>query len=230
MNTRQLPDNISKVLQRVRLSAEKSQRQASDIVVLAVSKTRPAEDIRAAHAAGLREFGESYVQEALAKIDQLQDLDLVWHFVGPIQSNKSRAIAAHFDWVHSVDRLKIARRLSEQRPADKSPLKVCLQVNISAEDSKSGVDLQQLSALAREVAALPRLELRGLMAIPALTDDVAQQRQAFAALRQALESLRDVAPHMDTLSMGMSGDLESAIAEGATIVRVGTAIFGPRQR
>ncbi len=230
MNARQLPDNISKVLRRVRLSAEKSQRQASDIVVLAVSKTRPPEDIRTAHAAGLREFGESYLQEAVAKIEQLQDLDLVWHFVGPIQSNKTRAIAAHFDWVHSVDRLKIARRLSEQRPAEMPPLNICLQVNISAEESKSGVDLQQLPQLAREVAALPRLELRGLMAIPAPSEDFAQQRQAFATLRHALEGLRDVAPHMDTLSMGMSGDLEAAIAEGSTLIRVGTAIFGPRQR
>ena len=230
MNARQLPDNISKVLQRVRLSAEKSQRQASDIVVLAVSKTRPAEDIRTAHAAGLREFGESYLQEAVAKIEQLQDLDLVWHFVGPIQSNKTRAIAAHFDWVHSVDRLKIARRLSEQRPAEMPPLNICLQVNISAEESKSGVDLQQLPQLAREVAALPRLELRGLMAIPAPSEDFARQRRAFATLRHALDSLRDVAPRMDTLSMGMSGDLEAAIAEGSTLIRVGTAIFGPRQR
>jgi hypothetical protein len=230
MSAQQLRDNITKLFQRVRLSAEKSQRRTSDIVVLAVAKTRPASDIRAAHSAGLCQFGESYLQEAVEKIQQLGDLDLTWHFIGPIQSNKTRQIAACFDWVHSVDRGKVARRLNEQRPEELSPLQICLQVNISGEVSKSGVSLEELPALAAEVAALPRLQLRGLMAIPAPATDEADQRRAFARLREALENLRDIAPQLDTLSMGMSGDLEAAIAEGATIVRVGTAIFGPRQR
>ena len=230
MNAQPLNDNIPKLLQRVRLSAEKSQRPTGDIVVLAVSKNRPANDIRAAHAAGLSQFGESYLQEALEKIGQLGDLDLTWHFIGPIQSNKTRQIATHFDWVHSIERGKIARRLSQQRPAEMPALQVCLQVNISGEASKSGVSLEELPALVREVATLPHLNLRGLMAIPAPTEDEAEQRRAFARLRMALEDLRDIAPQMDTLSMGMSGDLDAAIAEGSTLIRVGTAIFGSRQR
>lgn len=230
MDEQQLRDNIAKLLERVRLAAQKSQRKSSDILVLAVSKTHPADTIRAAHNAGLNHFGESYLQEALEKIEQLGDLTLTWHFIGPIQSNKTRPIAAHFDWVHSIDRGKIARRLSEQRPQGMAPLQVCLQVNISGEASKSGVTLQQLPALAREVAALPRLQLRGLMAIPAPTADSDLQRRSFAALRHALEELRSSMPDLDTLSMGMSDDLEAAIAEGSTLVRVGTAIFGPRQR
>ncbi len=230
MNERQLSDNISKLLQRVRLAAEKSQRHSSDIVVLAVSKSRPAEEIRAAFAEGLEQFGESYLQEAVEKIESLRDLPITWHFIGPIQSNKTRLIATHFDWVHSVDRGKVAKRLSDQRPEGLSPLQVCLQVNISGEITKSGVALADLPALASEVASLPRLQLRGLMAIPAPTDDERLQRQSFAALRRAMESLREVAPGMDTLSMGMSDDLEAAIAEGSTLIRVGTALFGPRQR
>jgi len=197
---------------------------------MAVSKTRPAGDIRVAHTCGLVDFGESYLQEALQKMEALQDLDLVWHFIGPIQSNKTRTVAEYFDWVHSVDRSKIARRLSTQRPTTMAPLQVCIQVNISGEDSKSGVSLEELPRLASEVLALPGLQLRGLMAIPAATDDVAQQRQAFARLRAALEHLQAQAPGLDTLSMGMSADMEAAIAEGATIVRVGTAIFGSRNR
>ncbi len=230
MDEQQLRVNIAQLLERVRLSAQKSQRQSSDILVLAVSKTHPASAVRAAYHAGLSHFGESYLQEALEKIGQLADLDITWHFVGPIQSNKTRPIAAHFDWVHSIDRPKIARRLSEQRPEGMAPLQVCLQVNISGEASKSGVPLEQLPALAQEVAALPRLQLRGLMAIPAPTPDSDQQRRAFAALRRALETLRHSLPGLDTLSMGMSDDLEAAIAEGSTLVRVGTAIFGPRER
>lgn len=230
MDERLLATNIAKLQQRVRLSAEKSQRSLCDILVLAVSKTRPSGDIRMAHAAGLRDFGESYLQEALPKIEQLQDLDLVWHFIGPIQSNKTRQIAAHFDWVHSVDRLKIARRLSEQRPADLPPLQVCLQVNTSRETSKSGVQPEQLEQLVDGVIGLPGLTLRGLMAIPAATSDTAAQHRAFAQLRELMAGLRRLAPGMDTLSMGMSGDLEAAIAEGATIIRVGSALFGPRNR
>ena len=230
MDRQLLADNIAKLQQRVRLGAEKSQRSICDILVLAVSKTRPAEDIRLAHACGLQQFGESYLQEALEKMAQLEDLDLVWHFIGPIQSNKTRAIAAHFDWVHGVDRLKIARRLSEQRPAYLAPLQLCLQVNISGEKSKSGASLEQLPQLAREIITLPRLQLRGLMAIPAASADTRAQRESFARLRAALLELQAIAPAMDTLSMGMSGDLEAAIAEGATILRIGTDLFGARGR
>ena len=230
MNEQQLAHNIANLLERVRLSAEKSQRCADDILLLAVSKTRPEQDIRSAHKCGLREFGESYLQEALDKIEALQDLDLVWHFIGPIQSNKTRPIANNFHWVHSVDRAKIARRLSEQRPPGLPPLQVCLQVNISAEQSKSGVAPEQLPQLAQEVAQLPRLQLRGLMAIPAATQDSLQQRRAFAQLRREFEQLQLQLPGLDTLSMGMSDDMESAIAEGATILRIGSAMFGPRNR
>lgn len=230
MNEQQIAHNIANLLERVRLSAEKSQRCADDILLLAVSKTRTEQDIRSAHKCGLREFGESYLQEALDKIEALQDLDLVWHFIGPIQSNKTRPIASSFHWVHSVDRAKIARRLSEQRPPGLPPLQVCLQVNISAEQSKSGVAPEQLPQLAQEVAQLPRLQLRGLMAIPAATQDSLQQRRAFAQLRREFEQLQLQLPGLDTLSMGMSGDMESAIAEGATILRIGSAMFGPRNR
>jgi hypothetical protein len=228
MQNEQLAQRISRLLERVRLSAEKSQRAPEGIRVLAVSKTRGAEEVRAAAALGLRDFGENYVQEGLAKIESLTGLNLCWHFIGPIQSNKTRAIAEHFDWVHSVDRLKIAQRLSAQRPAQLPDLQVCLQVNISGEDSKSGVDPTELTALATAVAQLPRLQLRGLMAIPAPSDTLARQREPFARLRNALVELQATLPMLDTLSMGMSGDLEAAIAEGATIVRVGTDLFGPR--
>lgn len=178
--------------------------------------------------AGMRRFGENYLQEALEKIAALQELDLEWHFIGPIQSNKTRPIAEHFDWVHSVDRLKLARRLSEQRPAGLPPLNICLQVNVSGEQSKSGITLQELPALAQEVATLPRLRLRGLMAIPAPAAGLEAQRQPFRQMRFALEQLIAEGLELDTLSMGMSGDLEAAIAEGATLVRIGTALFGPR--
>ena len=225
-----LADNIAKLLERVRLSAEKSQYSNREILLLAVSKTRPAEDIRAVHRCGLIEFGESYLREALQKMAELEDLDLTWHFIGPIQSNKTRPIAEHFDWVHSVDRAKIARRLCEQRPPAMPPLQVCIQVNISGETSKSGATLEQLPQLVRDILPLPHLQLRGLMAIPAATTDTQLQRQAFARLRTAMEQLQELAPGLDTLSMGMSGDVEAAIAEGSTIVRVGTAIFGARNR
>lgn len=228
MDEQLLFENIAKLRERVRLSSQKSHYRREKVRILAVSKTRPAADIRAAYDCGLTEFGESYLQEALEKMADLADLPLVWHFIGPIQSNKTRPIAEHFDWVHSVDRLKIARRLSEQRPPDLSPLQVCLQVNISGEHSKSGVSLEELPELLQQVRPLPRLQVRGLMAIPAATDDQQQQHAAFAGLGLALERLRQAEPGLDTLSMGMSGDLEAAIAEGSTLVRVGTAIFGPR--
>lgn len=230
MNEPVLSKNIANLLQRVRLAAEKSQYGNSPVLVVAVSKTRPAQDIRAAYACGLTDFGESYLQEALQKISELQDLPLVWHFIGPIQSNKTARIATHFHWVHSVDRSRVAKRLSEQRPPKMPPLQVCLQVNISGEDSKSGVNLEGLPQLARTVIELPGLKLRGLMAIPAAQADSGQLQEAFRQMRTAMTELRELAPEIDTLSMGMSADMESAIMEGATTVRVGTAIFGPRNR
>ena len=220
-----IAENIAKVGARIREAAQASQHNLADIGLLAVSKTNPAAAIREAYAAGLRDFGENYLQEALGKQVELNDLPLIWHFIGPIQSNKTRPIAEHFDWVHSVDRLKIAQRLSEQRPAHLPPLNICLQVNVSAEDSKSGCSPETLPELAKAVAALPNLRLRGLMAIPEPTDDVAAQHAAFAHLRQLRD---DLALNLDTLSMGMSHDLEAAIAEGATWVRIGTALFGAR--
>jgi PLP dependent protein len=230
MDEQLLSDNIAKLLQRVSRGAEKSQYRNSDILVVAVSKTRPASDIRTAHACGLMHFGENYLQEALQKMAELDDLHLVWHFIGPIQSNKTGPIAAHFDWVHSIDREKIARLLSEQRPPHLPPLQVCIQVNISGEDSKSGVHIKELPQLAGAVLALPHLKLRGLMAIPAPNTDARQQHEHFSQMREALAQLRTLAPDIDTLSMGMSEDLEAAIVEGATIVRVGSAIFGTRSR
>ena len=220
-----IAENIAKVGARIREAAQASQRNFADIGLLAVSKTKPADAIREAHAAGVCDFGENYLQEALEKQTQLADLPLIWHFIGPIQSNKTRPIAEHFDWVHSVDRLKIAQRLSEQRPAHLPALNICLQVNVSGEQSKSGCSPEELTALARAVVALPNLRLRGLMAIPEPTDDVAAQHAAFARLRQLRDEL---ALNLDTLSMGMSHDLESAIAQGATWVRIGTALFGAR--
>ncbi|MCG6659564.1 YggS family pyridoxal phosphate-dependent enzyme [Halomonas campisalis] len=206
-------------------------RADADAHLLAVSKTKPAAAIRQAWGLGQRDFGENYLQEALDKQAELADLtDIVWHFIGPLQSNKTRAVAEHFAWVHSLDREKIARRLNDQRPATLGPLNVCLQVNISEEASKSGVTLAALPALAEAVLALPALRLRGLMAIPAPAEGLAAQRRPYARLREALEALRERFPEapLDTLSMGMSNDLEAAILEGATLVRLGTAIFGER--
>ena len=220
-----IAENIAKVRERIREAEQACGRPSGSVALLAVSKTKPAADIREAHAAGLDDFGENYLQEALGKQVELADLALTWHFIGPIQSNKTRPIAEHFHWVHSVDRLKVAERLSAQRPADLPPLNVCLQVNVSGEDSKSGCAPGELPALARAVAALPNLKLRGLMAIPEPTEDVAAQRAAFARLRELLTALN---LGLDTLSMGMSHDLEAAVAEGATWVRIGTALFGAR--
>jgi pyridoxal phosphate enzyme (YggS family) len=220
-----IAENIAKVGARIREAAQASQRNPLDIGLLAVSKTKPAAAIREAHAAGLRDFGENYLQEALDKQAELADLPLIWHFIGPIQSNKTRPIAEHFAWVHSVDRLKIAQRLSEQRPAQLPPLNICLQVNVSGEPSKSGCTPDELPALAQAVTQLANLRLRGLMTIPEPTEDVAAQHAAFARLRQLRD---DLALNLDCLSMGMSHDLEAAIAEGATWVRIGTALFGAR--
>lgn len=217
--------NIAQVEARIRAAALAVHRDVTSIHLLAVSKTKPAAALREAHAAGVRDFGENYLQEARAKQIELADLPLCWHFIGPIQSNKTRDIAEHFAWVHSVDRLKIAQRLSEQRPADLPLLNICIQVNVSGEASKSGCTPADLPALAAAISALPRLKLRGLMAIPEPTEDRAEQDAAFAQVRSLQERLN---MGLDTLSMGMSHDLESAIAQGATWVRIGTALFGAR--
>ncbi|QHF01407.1 MULTISPECIES: YggS family pyridoxal phosphate-dependent enzyme [Pseudomonas syringae group] len=220
-----IASNISTLEQRIRTATVEAQRDPASVGLLAVSKTKPSSDLREAYAAGLRDFGENYLQEALSKQAELADLPLCWHFIGPIQSNKTRAIAEHFAWVHSVDRLKIAQRLSEQRPEGMEPLNICIQVNVSGEASKSGCTPEDLPALASAISALPRLKLRGLMAIPEPTEDRDEQQAAFAAVRTLQEQL---GLPLDTLSMGMSHDLEAAIAQGATWVRVGTALFGAR--
>lgn len=220
--------NLQAVLARIDEAAQKYGRHTRDISLLAVSKTRPAGDVREAAQAGQKMFGENYAQEGIDKLNELAALQLEWHFIGPLQSNKTRQVAEAFDWVHSVDRLKIAERLSGQRPVTRPPLQVCLQVNVSGEESKSGVAIDEVPALARKVALLPHLKLRGLMAIPAPVDDFTQQRHAFRRLRLIFEQLKQDGLNLDTLSMGMTHDLEAAIAEGATLVRVGTAIFGER--
>ncbi len=224
--------NLQAVEATITDAVKASERARNDVQLLAVSKTFPAQAVLDAMAAGQLAFGENYLQEALDKIASVAqaqpDAAVEWHFIGPIQSNKTRPIAASFAWVHTVERLKIAQRLSEQRPPELGPLNICLQVNISGEASKSGASPEELPALAREVAQLPNLRLRGLMAIPEPTTDVAEQRTAFARVRALFDALRAEGLALDTLSMGMSGDLAPAIAEGATIVRVGSAIFGKR--
>lgn len=223
-------ERLQAVRSRIAAATRQAGRAAGSVRLIAVSKTFPAADIAALLAAGQQDFGESYVQEAEAKIDALHDAGVVWHFIGPIQSNKTRTIAERFRWVHSIERTKIAERLSAQRPDHLPPLEVCLQVNVSGEATKSGVAPDAVPALARAVAGLPRLRLRGLMAIPEPTDDTGVQRARFRLLRELRDRVAaDVGP-LDTLSMGMSDDLESAVAEGATMVRVGRALFGDRPR
>ena len=223
---------VNEVRGRIAAACAASGRPVQSVTLLAVSKTHDAAAVREAVAAGLSAYGENYVQEGLDKIAALADLRerLQWHLVGPLQSNKTREVAQAFDWVHAIDRLKIAQRLSDQRPSALAPMQVCLQVNISGEASKSGVSVGEVLPLARAVAALPRLRLRGLMAIPEPTHDPAAQRLPPRALRELLAALRADGLDVDTLSMGMSDDLDAAVAEGATIVRVGTAIFGARGR
>ena len=223
-----IAQSLEKIRNRVTVLERRYGRPAGAVRVIAVSKTKPAEAVRAAAAAGQREFGENHVQDALSKLDTITDLDLVWHFIGPIQSNKTRVVASRFDWVHSIDRQKIARRLNDQRPDDRPPLEVCIQVNVSGESSKSGVEPAALEALAESVAELPRLALRGLMTLPRPCDDLDAQRRPFATLRELHERLVARGLPLDTLSMGMTNDMEAAIAEGATMVRIGTAIFGAR--
>jgi pyridoxal phosphate enzyme (YggS family) len=227
-----LQARLQAVKDRIANAARSAGRDPATVRLIAVSKTFPAEAVEAAHAAGQQAFGENYVQEAIEKIEALRALrpGLEWHFIGPIQSNKTRAIAEQFDWVQSVDRLKIAQRLSEQRPAGLPPLNVLLQVNISGEASKSGVAPADVEALARAVAGLPGLRLRGLMAIPEPDADPVRQQAPLAAMRTLFERLRSSGFACDTLSMGMSADLEPAVREGSTMVRVGTAIFGERER
>ena len=216
------------VLARIRAAEQRFQRPMESVALLAVGKTQSAAAVAAMAAAGQTCFGENYLQEALAKMDELANQDLEWHFIGPIQTNKTRGIAERFAWVHTVDRLKIAERLSAQRPARLPPLNVCLQVNIDREPTKHGFDEAEIVAVAPAVAALPRLRLRGLMAVPAPAATFAEQRRPLARLRELQERLNAAGLALDTLSMGMSDDLEAAIAEGATLVRIGTALFGPR--
>lgn len=226
------PQNLAENLRQVRLRIETAARTAgrdpAGVTLIGVSKTHPVSAIRAAVAAGLTDLGENYVQEAAEKIGEVADVAVTWHFIGALQSNKTREVAESFQWVHTVDRLKIATRLSQQRPHYAPPLQVCLQVNIGAEDTKSGVQPGALGELAGAVAALPRLRLRGLMCIPPPEDDEGRQRHWFARLRRLRDELNAAGHALDALSMGMSGDFELAIAEGATHVRVGTAIFGTR--
>lgn len=225
-----IASKIQQVSERIANACDTAGRPVSSVTLLAVSKMQPPEAVREAHAAGLARFGENYVQEALDKIAALADLRaaLEWHLIGPLQSNKTRAVAEAFDWVHTIDRLKLAERLSAQRPDGLPPLQVCVQVNVSGEASKSGVAPAEVPALAHAVAALPRLRLRGLMAIPAPAAELEAQRRPHRALRELLDRLRAEGLALDTLSMGMSADLEAAIREGATLVRVGTGIFGAR--
>lgn len=229
MNPQNLLDRIRDTRTRLAAAAARCGRSVDSITLLAVSKGQPAAVVAAAAAAGLTEFGESYLQEALAKQDALAAATaLRWHFIGRLQANKTRAVAERFAWVHGVDRLRIAQRLSEQRPYHAGPLNVCLQVNIAAEQSKGGAAPEEVPELARAVAALPRLRLRGLMCIPPEESDPERQRLWFARLRQLQEALNTQGAGLDTLSMGMSADLEAAVLEGSTCIRVGTALFGPR--
>ena len=222
-------ENFRKIQDLLAKAAADAGRSGDHIRLLAVSKRKPVEAILEAAAAGQRDFGENFVQEGVEKIGKCGRDDLIWHFIGHLQSNKTRVVAQNFQWVHTVDRLKIARRLSEQRPVDAADLNVCIEVNIDAEESKSGVNPADVQDLATEIAELPRLRLRGLMCLPAIREDFAEQRKPFAALRELLESLNSSGLRLDTLSMGMSADYAAAIHEGATIVRVGTAIFGERE-
>ena len=221
---------LETVRERIQQAERKYHREPGAVQLLAVSKTRPASDLMQAIEAGQRLFGESYLQEALEKMRELEHLQAEWHFIGRIQSNKTRSIAENFDWVHSVDKPNLARRLNDQRPAHLRPLNVCLQVKLDQEDSKAGLSPEQAAELATQCHELPRLRLRGLMTLPAVSEDLSAQRRPFRQLRRLQERLSTIEYPLDTLSMGMSGDLEAAIAEGATVVRIGTAIFGPRNQ
>ncbi len=224
-----IEERLALVQARIRTAEQQYERRPGSVRLLAVSKTQPADAVRALADAGQPAFGENYVQEALDKIDALADLELEWHFIGPLQSNKTKLVAGNFDWVHSVDRLKIARRLSEHRSKDRAPLNICIQVNVSGEASKAGCAPSEAAALADAIRELPGLALRGLMAIPAPAQSLEAQRKPLARLRVLKEEIEAGGIPLDTLSMGMSADLEAAVAEGATLVRIGTALFGPRR-
>ncbi|MDC9724305.1 MAG: YggS family pyridoxal phosphate-dependent enzyme [Gammaproteobacteria bacterium] len=224
----EIKTQLHSLLDAIKNAMNNAQRQQQSVQLLAVSKTWPAERLRKVADAGQRCFGENYLQEALTKMSALADLDLEWHFIGPIQSNKTRDIAAHFDWVQSIDRVKIARRLSEQRPTQLAPLNICIQVNIDNEASKSGVKLDDVLDLAKQLSQFKNLQLRGLMIIPQKTDNPQLQRHSFQKAQQLFSQLAALYSSVDTLSMGMSNDMELAIAEGSTMVRIGTALFGQR--
>ncbi len=223
-----MAERVHEVQARIAAAAARAGRNVADITLLAVSKAQPADSLRAAAAAGLTEFGESYLNEALGKLEALAGLALTWHFIGRLQANKTRPIAERFQWVHGLERLHVAERLSAQRPVHAPPLNVCIQVNLAGEASKAGVAPAQLAQLAEALGALPRLRLRGLMCIPPAERDPERQRAWFARLRELREALNAQGAGLDTLSMGMSADFESAILEGSTVVRIGTALFGPR--
>ena len=226
-----ITDNINQVSASLQQSAQQFNRSVDEIMLLAVSKGQNSQALRLAWQAGLKNFGENYLQEALEKIAKLKDINPCWHFIGPIQSNKTQDIARHFSWVHSIERIKVAHRLSQQRPEHLPPLNVCIQVNIDREASKSGVELEHCLELALAIHELPHLQLRGLMVIPQHRDQLDEQRQPYRRAAELLDNLKKSSAaltSLDTLSMGMSGDMTAAIAEGSTIVRVGTAIFGPR--
>lgn len=224
----EIKNHLQAVLQQIHAAENAANRPENSVNLLAVSKTWPADRLRELALSGQRDFGENYLQEALEKIHVLADLSLTWHFIGPIQSNKTRDIAANFAWVQSVDRQKIAQRLNDQRPNELPPLNICLQVNIDNEDTKSGLTVEELPALAQQVNEMPNLCLRGLMVIPTATDDINQQHDAFKRSFALFKELKNNYPTVDTLSMGMSGDLDAAIAEGSNMVRIGTALFGKR--
>ena len=221
-------DNLVHIRNEISVAEKRFKRRASSVCLLAVSKTRTTDEIMAAIEGGQRHFGENYCQEALEKIEVIDNPDLIWHFIGPIQSNKTRQIATHFDWVHTIDRIKIARRLNEMRPDDKPPLNICVQINISGEDSKAGITLDDAENFIDELEQFKRLNVRGLMSLPAPARDFDEQRIPFSILNQKLQKLSLSRPELDTLSIGTTQDMTAAIAEGATIVRIGTALFGPR--
>lgn len=225
-----IADRLAHAQSRIAQAAQKCARLPHTIRLLAVSKTKPIADIIAAYNAGQRCFGENYVQEGATKIEALKDThpDIEWHFIGPLQSNKTALVAQHFDWMHTLSREKIAQRLNEQRPTHLAPLNVCIQINISDEDTKSGIDAEQMLPLANIISQLPQLRLRGLMAIPTATDNITQQTRELTELKQLFETLKQHYPDVDTLSMGMSNDLDIAIECGSTMVRIGSAIFGER--
>ncbi|MBL1142145.1 MAG: YggS family pyridoxal phosphate-dependent enzyme [Proteobacteria bacterium] len=220
--------NLDQIHNEISSAEKQFQRKQGSVCLLAVSKTRTVDEIMTAFNSGQRHFGENYCQEAVEKIDALKQPDIVWHFIGPVQSNKTSLIARYFDWVHTVDRIKIARRLEESRPENAAPLNICIQINISGEESKSGIAIDETESFINELEQFKRLKVRGLMALPAPTDNFDKQRAAFSQLNNKLRRLNKANPDLDTLSIGTSQDMHAAIAEGATIVRIGTAIFGPR--